>query len=367
MLRVSLDVLPLVGTRTGVGEFVWHLANALVDAGVDVSGWGVTWRGRDRLRSAVPPEVSVRDARLPARPLWAAWARWRWPKIDRVFAGVDVVHATNFTVPPLGERPSVVTVHDLTVVHHPEWCDRSTLVYPRLVAAAAREGSFIHTPTEAVAGEVRAWLGIDADRVVAVPHGAPVVPAAPSRPPARIARLAGRRYVLALGTLEPRKGIDVLIQAFAQLAGREADLDLVLAGRWGWGVDAITSALVASQARARIRVLGYVDPVERAWLLHNATVLAYPSRYEGFGLPPLEAMAAGVPVVASDVPAVREVVGSAGLLGPVGDAEALASAIGLALVDGDRLRALGADRAAQFTWERTAHAMIELYQRVAAT
>lgn len=367
MLRVSLDVLPLVGARTGVGEFVWHLANALLEAGVDVSGWGVTWRGRDRLRAAVPAELRVHDARLPARPLWAAWARWRWPSIDRVFADVDVVHATNFTLPPLRQRPSVVTVHDLTVVHHPDWCDRATLVYPKLVAAAVREGSFVHTPSEAVAREVRAWLGLDADRVVAVPHGAPPTPVASPAAPARIARLAGRRYVLALGTLEPRKGIDVLIEAFAHVAEHERDLELVLAGRWGWGVDAITSALVASPVRARIRVLGYVDPIERAWLLTNAAMLAYPSRYEGFGLPPLEAMAAGVPVVASDVPAVREVVGSAAVLAPVGDAAALAGSIGRALVDADRLRALGPSRAAQFTWDRTARAMIELYERVAAT
>lgn len=366
MVRAALDVLPLVGPRSGVGEFVWQLLRALPGAGVEPTGWGITWRGRARIREAVPRGLEVLAWPVPARPAWLAWRALGRPRVDRLFAGVDVVHATNFTLPPLAHTPTIVTVHDLTVVHHPEWCEAATRTYPALVARAVREGALVHTPTRAVAEEVRDWLGLASDRVVAIAHGAPVPTPPPSTVPPRLARLRGRRWLLALGTLEPRKGIDELIAAFGLLHEVEADVGLVLAGRWGWGVDAIAERLATSPARAHIVVTGYVDPPERAWLLANAAVLAYPSRYEGFGLPPLEAMAQGVPVVASDVPALREVLGEAALFAPVGDAAALATALVRALREGATRAEAGRARAGEYTWERTARAMRELYERAAS-
>jgi len=364
VLRVGLDVVPLVGPRTGIGEFVWHLVQELPAQGVEVRGWGVTWRGRDRLRHAVPPGVPLLRAALPARPLWAAWSRWYLPSIDLVVRELDVVHATNFALPP-SRRAGVVTVHDLTVVHHPEWCEPATLRYPGLIRAAVARGAFVHTPTAAVADEVREWLGIDPERVVAIHHGAPSAVQPPASTPPRLRRLAGRRYVVAIGTLEPRKGIPELITAFDHLASDEEGLDLVLAGRWGWGTELIATALAGAAHRARIHVLGYVSGDERSWLLAHATLLAYPSRYEGFGLPPLEAMVSGVAVVATDVPAVREVVGGAAVLAPVGDVDGLTAALARGLAERDVLIEAGRERARRFRWDASARRFRELYEAAA--
>jgi glycosyltransferase involved in cell wall biosynthesis len=367
VIRVAIDATPLIGHRTGVGAFAARAIDGLAGRDeVEITAFAVTWRNRGLLRSMVPPETRGVRAPMPAGPLHAAWARVDGPVIERWTGPVDVVHGTNCIVPPARRAAEVVTIHDLTFVHFPELCDPVSLRFPRLIRRALRRGAFVHADSETVAAEVIDHFGARPERVRVVPLG--VEPSSsPGLPPGDPAP-SGRRYVLALGTVEPRKDIPSLVRAFDMLAAGHPDVELVIAGAPGWGEVALDTAVRASVHAGRIRRLGWVDDEERLALLRGAAVLAYPSLYEGFGLPPLEAMAAGVPVVATAAGAVPEVVGDAAVLVPIGDEGALAEAIAGVLDEPDlhrRLVVAGTRRAARFTWDRCVAGLVELYEDAA--
>ena len=264
-------------------------------AEVSVVAFSVSWHGRGRLPELVPAGVEAAGRPMAARPLRWAWGHGDWPPIELWTGPADVVHGPNFVVPPARRAARVVTVHDLTAVHHPELCTADVLHYPALLRRAVAAGAWVQVPSTAVAAEVMEYVGTAAERVVVVANGVDEVPAAPLG--AGRARAGRERYVLALGTLEPRKDLPTLVAAFEQLAHDDPDIGLVLAGADGWGAEAVHTAVANSRHRDRIRLTGWVDGQARAALLRDATVLAYPSLYEGFGLPPLEAMGVGVPVV----------------------------------------------------------------------
>jgi glycosyltransferase involved in cell wall biosynthesis len=304
---------------------------------------------------------------MVAGPLLALWSRANWPAAEWWTGPVDVVHGTNFVVPPARRGAEVVTVHDLTALRFPELCSPVALGYPHLVRRAIARGAWIHTPSQFVAREVVELLGADPERVVAVAHGVDPAPAEPT--PVDGSPAEDNRTILALATSEPRKDLPTLVAAFDRVAATHDDVRLVLAGPDGWGAAVLAAAIAGARFGRRIQRLGWVDPARKAALLRSASVFAYPSRYEGFGLPPLEAMAAGVPVVASDAGAVAEAVGDAACLVPVGDADAMAAALLALLGEGDLRRRLidrGRQRAATFTWSRCAAGLVELYRRAAS-
>ncbi|MGH9107278.1 MAG: glycosyltransferase family 4 protein, partial [Acidimicrobiales bacterium] len=359
-LRVALDATPLLGPRTGVGEFCLR---ALEQLGrrpdLDVGAFAVSWRKRYELAGQVPPGVTVLDRPMPARPLHKSWSYLPFPPIEAFIGPVDVVHGTNFVVPPARRAATVVTVHDLTVVHFPEMCQPATLAYPRLVRQAVRRGAWVHTPSRFVAGEVVELLGVPPERVRAVHHGVAPLPArSPAGAPAP-GLLPGwaKRYVLAVGTVEPRKDFPTLVRAFAPVSAGRADLALVIAGEDGWGRAELDAAVAACPARDQVVRLGRVGDAERDELVAGATVLAYPSRYEGFGFPALEAMAAGTAVVTTRCGALQEVLGDAACFVDVGDADALAGALEHLVDDGQarlELSERGLAQAAGYTWEASA-------------
>lgn len=358
-MRIGIDLTERGGRPTGIQVVAEGLAQALAA------------RGDLEVVPLAPPRGRMSTL---ARILWdqhglpAAAARRR----------VDLLHHTGFSVALCAAMPRVATVHDLIPLTDPdEVLSPSARLYWRgllpysLRAAARLACDSGHTRDELV--RLYPFLARRA-RVIA-PGLSPgrTRPVDPARREALAVRLGlPRRYILAVGSELPRKDLPTLVRAFDLLGGKPgfADLELVLAGGPGPGTEALLRALAASPLRGRVRRLGYVPEADLAALLAGASVLAMPSRAEGFGLPPLEAMAHGVPVVAAAASSLPEVVGLVGLLVPPGDAAALATALARALDDaGLRSWAAGAGprRAAAFTWARAAGEYAALYREVLGT
>jgi glycosyltransferase involved in cell wall biosynthesis len=373
-LRVAVDATPLIGHRTGVGEFCRGALGGLAGrTDVAVSAFAVSWRRRQRLGEALPAGVPSAQRAMPARPLQWSWRRFGRPSAEWFVGERDVVHGTNFVVPPTRRAGRVVTVHDLTAVRFPEMCDRPTLAYPELIRRAVRAGAFVHTPSMFVAAEVIESFGADPDRVRAVHSGIPErAEVDRERAKQAVADLlpdGTGRVIVSLATAEPRKDLPGLVAAFDELAVDRPDVTLVLAGPVGWGEHELSRAIGASPHAGRIVRAGWVDGTTVAGLIGAATVLAYPSRYEGFGFPPLEAMAKGVPVVSTRAGAIPEVLGSGAALVPVGDVAALAGALAEVLDSEARAQELsiaGRQRAAEFSWARCADGLAALYRDVVA-
>lgn len=373
-LRVAVDATPLLGRPTGVGAFCAGALSGLAGrSDLAVEAFAVSWRRRHGIEDKLPPGVSVEQRPMPARPLHWAWRRVDLPPLEWFVGPADVVHGTNFVVPPTRRAARVVTVHDLTTVRFPELCDAPTLAFPSLVRRAMAAGAWVHTPSAAVAEEVVETLGADPDRVRAVHSGVPPLPAPdPSAAEAAVRAVLPRgtaRYVLAIGTFEPRKDLPGLVRAFGEIAPERPDLALVLAGQPGWGSEALEQAIDRSPVATRVVRTGWIDDSALAALIQRCELLAYPSLYEGFGFPPLQAMAAGVPVVATRVGALPEVLGDAAALVEAGDSHALAAALVEVLDDPvrrDELVCRGRERSAGFSWDRCAAGLAALYAEAAA-
>ncbi len=365
-MRLAFDCTYALSPRTGVGTFADAVLGRLAArADVDVRGYAVAGPAWAAAGGAVGHGVRVGARSRLLSPRWArsAWRRGDVPPIEWITGRVEVAHSPNFVAPPTRRAASVATVHDLTFVHHPQWCTTDTVDwFGPLIAAAVRRGAWIHTVSAHVAAEVVDAFGADPERVRFVPNAADPLPPAD---PADGARLAGaERYVVALGTIEPRKNLGRLVAAFDAVAATDPDLRLVVAGGRGWDTDAYDAAVAASPHRGRIVELGRVDDHQRAALVRGALAMAYVSLYEGFGIPPLEAMGVGTPVLAADVGAIRETCGDAARYADPTDVDDLAA--GLAEITSDealrtRLAAAGRQRADQFSWDATTDGLVQLY------
>jgi alpha-1,3-rhamnosyl/mannosyltransferase len=255
-----------------------------------------------------------------------------------------------------------MTVHDLTPVRFPELCHRDTLVYPELIRRAAADGAWVHTDSDAVRHEVIDLLGVDADRVVSVPLGFSSMAGGDATRGRGVA--GGRPFALAVSTVEPRKDLPALLAAIDALARDGTEIPLLHVGGDGWGTDAFERARARMARPDLVTRLGRLPDAELRDLYAAARLVAYPSVYEGFGLPVLEAMSAGVPVVSTTVPAIEEIAGSAASLVPVGDADALAEALRTVWTDDDLRRRMieaGFRQSERYSWERCLDGIVALY------
>jgi glycosyltransferase involved in cell wall biosynthesis len=364
----------LLGLPTGVGAFCHGALAALAQRpGVDPRAYAISWRRRRLMDEHLPDGVAARQRPMPARPLHALWARWDAPPLEWFIGAADVVHGTNFLVPPTGRAAAVVSVHDLTPLHHPELCDEATLAYPGLIRRAIGRGAWVHTDSAFVAGEVAEAFDVEPSRVRVVHPGVPDLPVPAEAEVAaalrRVLPSGTGRFCLAIGTAEPRKDLPGLVRAFDVVAARHGDVALVLAGPPGWGEQALGSAISSSPVRSRIVRTGWVAQTDLAALLSRASVLAYPSLYEGFGFPPLQAMHAGVPVVATRAGSLPEVLGDGALLVEAGDHDGLVEALDTCLGDEAqrrRLIAAGTTCSARYSWERCGAGLETLYRDAVA-
>jgi glycosyltransferase involved in cell wall biosynthesis len=369
-VRVSVVAEQLLApVPGGTGRYTSELVAGLIrTAGPDdlVTTW-VAWH-RDAERARIRGSSGPRRLPLPRRALAEAWALGAGPA-----PGGELVHAPTLLVPPRRSRPLVVTIHDAVPWTHPQTLTaRGVRWHRRMAAIAARHADAVTVPTEAVGDELtHALPQLSASRIHVLGAGVTRAlvddPSAQRRADVRRRLDLPERYVITLATLEPRKGLDVLVSALAAMG--EGAPPLLAVGQLGWGgVELDSVARDAGLPAGAARALGHVDDADLAVVLREAEALVAPSRAEGFGLPLIEAMAVGTPVICSDIPAFREVAADAALLVPVGDPGALAAAMGRLTGDAGlraRLVAAGLSRAAGFDWDRVARRAWQLYRDLA--
>lgn len=338
---------------------------ALAERG-DLDLVGVAARHPEPAPEAFRPPIPVRHLSLPRPVLYETWHALRWPKAEAATGPVDVVHATAVAIPGT-DAPLVVTVNDLAFLADASQATRhGNRFFRRGTELARRHARLVVVPSEATAAECLA-AGFDADRLRVVPYGV-TVPTIDEEAAAETRRRHGldRPYVLFVGTVEPRKNLAAVVGAVARLDGRA--VDLVLVGPDGWNEDLDARLAALADTSIRVHRLGFVPAGELPALYAGAAAFCYPSLREGFGLPVLEAMAAGAPVVTSPATSTAEVAGEAGLLVEPTDHRALADALARLLDDtalADDLRVRGRARAATFTWERTAELLAAVYAEAA--
>jgi glycosyltransferase involved in cell wall biosynthesis len=365
---VALDATAIPARLTGAGIYAVRLVAALAardDLELDV------FAAPGSAEPFVVPGVRVRPVTAAGRgrPARIAWTQLRAGAAARKI-GADVLHGVHYELPLAASLPMVVTVHDLTMLTHPEWHEPSKVVYfRRALASSLGRASRVLCVSATTARDLAEVLSVDPARVVVTPLGTDLTRAPDAAVRAVTERLGlARPYVLGLGTVEPRKDLPTLIAAFAKLA-REVAHDLVLAGLPGWGSGAVADALAASGVAERVHLAGFVDEADKAALFSGADVFAYPSRYEGFGLPVLEAMACGTAVVTTTGGALPEVAGDGAVLVEPGDPDALAAALRRLLADEAARTELvrrGLARAAELTWERCAELTAGAYRAAAS-
>jgi len=354
-MQVALDATPLIGRRTGVGRYVDNLVRELATLpGIEVTLVPITLRGR----RAVPrlAGVKVRSRPAPARLLRHGWLRGLPAFVELWSGSCDVFHGTNFVLPPRHKAAGVVTVHDLSYLRYPEAVAPDVLQFQQLVLRAVQSGAYVVTPSHSVADEVRAEYNLPTDRVRATPLGVAEVWFSAAAPDASTRRQLGLpdHYTLFVGTREPRKNLTTVLTAHARAwQGVPGTPELVLVGPPGWGPE--------TRRQPGVVVFDHVPDDALRAIVAGAAAVLMPSRYEGFGLPVLEALAAGVAVIASDIPVLREVAQEQATYVGVSDVDGWAEA--LARVE-ERAGnpATRRARARSFTWADCAAATVEVYR-----
>lgn len=371
-MRICLDLQAAIAQRAGVGRYVACLATYLAQQKPpDAEICLFCFDFRRRASFECLPGTSLRRVRwLPGRLAQKAWAWFQWPPFDYLAGAADVFHFPNFIRPPLTRGHSVVTIHDLSFLHHPETTEERNLHYLRThIHDTVERADAIVTDSQTIAEEIRAQWPDAAGRVVAVPLAPPenfFRPPADTIARVRAIRRLNRPYILSVGTLEPRKNYAFLIEVFERL--REFDGDLVLAGRPGWKWAATAARIAASPRAARIHCIEPAHDIEMCALYAGAEIFVCASIYEGFGFPPLEAMRCGVPVVVSTGGSLPEVCGDGAVIVNGFEAERWAVEIQHVLTNSSLRSALverGRANLSRFSWAETARRMWAVYRAVA--
>jgi glycosyltransferase involved in cell wall biosynthesis len=372
-MRLLIDYRPALKQPTGVGAWIHELVRALLalraagepgTEGLEITLFSTSLR--DRLAGSAVGElagVTPADCRLPVRGLNLAWYRLAWPPVEWMARGpFDIVHASTPVLLPARSGLRVSTIHDLDFLHQPDrtWGEMRR-DFPRLAGDHSRRADLVVTVSNHTARGISRELGVSDAKIAICRHGVPhwITSLAAQRP------LQSGGYVLFVGTLEPRKNVGGLLDAYERLLSRWPEVPrLVLAGRQTPAARAWIERAKGPAFKGQVDVRGYISDRDRASTYLGAAVVVLPSFEEGFGLPALEAMALGIPVVVSNRGALPEVVGDAGLQVDPEDADGIADALYRVLTEAGLHRACreaGVARADQFNWADSARLLLQHY------
>jgi glycosyltransferase involved in cell wall biosynthesis len=373
---VGVDYTAAAWQGAGIGRYTRELIRAAVplDRGIRYTlfyaagGLPAASPYLDDLRElATHPNVAVRPIPLTPRRLTILWQRLRLPlRVEALVGPLDIVHAPDFVLPPTGAR-TLLTVHDLTFLVRPECAEAGLRRYlSRAVPRALRRADMILVDSQATADDLARLLGVSGPRVRLLypgvdPRFRPLPPA--ETEPVRAQLGLPEQFLLFVSTIEPRKNLVRLIEAFARLDA--LGLHLVIAGRKGWLYEEVFAAVERAGVAGRVRFLDFVDDGQLPALYNLARAFVYPSLYEGFGLPALEALACGTPVVTAGVSSLPEVAGDAAELVDPLSVDSIAGGIARALADPGRLAAAGPLQARRFSWAAAANELVACYSALA--
>lgn len=360
-MRIAIDGRPLIWPASGVARYTAQLIEALAEIDSQNSYYLLAQRPIENL-----PGPNFVAAPIAVRPWLQLAVPWQLARLD-----IDLFHGTNFMAPIMSAAPSVITIHDLSLLLFPQWHTwRNRVLTGLQMRLSVQRAARIIADSEHTRRDLNGLLGIPAERIEVIYLGVNET----FQPLQDQAALETVRHkyglpadvILYVGTLEPRKGLDTLIAAYGGLAA-DVPHDLVIAGKRGWYTEGLFRQVEALGLGRRVHFTDYIADEDLPGLYNLAHLFVYPSRYEGFGLPALEAMACGLPVVCTNAASLPEVVGDAALFVPPNDVEALAAAVRRVLDDGvlrAEMRARGLKRASRFTWEETARRTAQVYEEM---
>lgn len=354
-MKIGIDTQIIYGQKTGFGFYTENLINSLSKLDSDLKF------------EFIKPNKSE-DLSTPQRILWDQFGL---PKAARI-KQVDLIHQTAFSVPIFARKKKVVTVHDLIAIEQggdiPFW---SRNYFGKFVPFTYKFADHLIAVSNHTKDDMVRLLNIPEEKISVVYEAAdqkfkPIENQDKLNSIRKKYNLE-KKFILHVGTLSPRKNIEFLIKVFAEVVGKHSDYELVIAGKKGWYADQIIALAQSLNIKDKVNFIGYIDEEDKVALYNCAALLAYPSLYEGFGLPPLEAMACGVPVMASNISSIPEVVGEAGILLSPTDKKAWVNELDNLLNDNNRMllyKEKGLLRAEQFSWDKTARETIKVYQKV---
>jgi glycosyltransferase involved in cell wall biosynthesis len=374
-MHIAIDYTPAIHQRAGIGRYTRGLVQALtrLDAENRYTLLALGQSGAHFVPTALPTNFSIRFAPISDRWATVLWYRLNLPLPVELFSGrADLFHGPSFTLPP-SFAPSLLTVHDLSFLRYPQGAHPALLAWlTKAVPRSLHRARHVLADSESTRADLIELMQVPPDQITVIGAGVDEH-FKPVDEPETLARVRSHyqlpdRFVLSISTLEPRKNFTGLIAAFNLMAiSSVPDLHLVIAGGKGWLYDDIFAAAEASPLRERIHFAGYVADEDLPALYSLAALFAFPSHYEGFGIPVLEAMACGTPVVCADNSSLPEIAGDAALLVEATDTEALADAMHQLSIDTsvrEKLIRRGYEQAGRFTWEQAARRLVKVYHNM---
>jgi len=371
-LRIGIDYTAAVRQGAGIGRYTRELVRALAELNRGHDYVLFAAMGGQRTADATwPSSFQMRSVPVSDRALAILWHRLQLPLwVELVTGPVDIFHSPDFVLPPVRRARTLVTVHDLSFIRYPQYADANLRAYlNKVVPRSVHRADLVLADSQSTKGDLVELLGVEPAKIAVVYPGVEER-FRPIQDQALLEEVRGRyslppRFVLGLGTLQPRKNFTRLIQAYSLLVTRHPSLHLVIAGGKGWLYDEIFATVKQLGLEKKVLFPGFVADEHLPAFYNLADLFVFPSLYEGFGLPPLEALACGTPVITSNASSLPEVVGEAGPMVEATDMEALAGAMERVLEDNalrKEMIAKGMKQAEKFTWETAAAKLLSLYE-----